>query len=525
MIARQSTLVVANSVLGAAQGFLCLFVVFRYMGDAVWGGRAYALALVSLVGIVARLGLPTTHVRNLARGEDVGRANGAFLVLKCGLTSLFMLLGLAGGFLWFAVLHKGTSDTTPAALWLAYWIVVVQSLRDVPVTAFQGLRLIRERESVLLTNTVVTTAGTVLVGVAYAASYGRWMPLSAAGDFAKSLLHVHGPLAPEVGLAWLMVAFLVGEVVAFGLAVGLFIWRRIPISRPAPGMVAQYLRFTVPLMFLAVGEVVVKWLSVVMLGYWGSGAEVGDYAAAAKLTEVLLLLAPSIAIVLLPALSHLHARGDDAGARRLASDAERWISLLLWPVVAVLVVLRTNIVHILLSDQGLGAALPLGLLAVQAMLASLVVPVQMLAIGSGAPRLAARTVMWSAAAVAVLGLLLIPRSVGPVRLAGWGGTGAAVAALAATGLAIVLYWRPAGAWPGHRFSPRIWRHIAAATAAGAAVYLLPAPARFVTLVAVCLAGLAVYAVGLLALGELRRDDWKSLRTLLARTEEAAKETS
>ncbi|MES2154735.1 MAG: oligosaccharide flippase family protein [bacterium] len=523
MIARQSTLVVANSVLGAAQGFLCLFIVFRYMGDAVWGGRVYALGLVALVGIAARLGLPTTHVRSLARGDDVGRANGTFLALKAWLTAGFMVAGLLGGWVWFGLLHKGASDTTPAALWIAFWVVVVQSLRDVPVTSFQGLRLIREREAVLLSNTFVTTAGTVLVGIAFAASYGRWLPWPALGDWAMRLLHVHGPLPPDTGLTWLMVAFLAGEVVALALAVGLFLWRRIPIARPGPGMMRSYMHFTVPLMFLAVGEVITKSLSVVMVGYWGSGAEVGDYGAAAKLTEVLMLLAPSIAIVLLPAVSNLHARKDEANARKLIGEAERWVSLLLWPIVAVLVVIPGAVVHVLLSDQGAGAVRPLAILSVQAILASLVIPVQMYAIGSGAPRLAARTVMLSAVATAVLGAILIPRHIGPVPMMGWGGTGAAVATLAATAFALVMYAVPSGTWKGHSFTPRAVRHVAAAAVAGAVAFFLPTPTRFVSLAATALACLLVYAVALVALRELRGADWQSLRRLVRRTEDAAEE--
>ncbi len=505
MIARQSTVVVANSILGAAQGFLTFFVILRYMGVETLGGRTYALALVSIVGIVARLGLPTTHVRNLAKGEDVGPSNGAFFSLKMGMTALFMLLGLLGGYVWFGILHKGASDTTPSALWIAYWIVVVQSVRDIPVTTFQGLRLIRERETVLLTNTFVTTVGSVLVAVAYAASYGRWLPFPAGGDIAKALLGVHAPIPVDTGLTWLMLAFLVGEVVALILAVGIFLWHRIPIMNPAPGMVPAYLRFTIPLMLLAVGEVVTKWVTFVVLGFFGTGVEVGEYAAVAKLTEVLLLLAPGIAIVLLPALSNLHRHHDDAGARRLTQDTERWISLLLFPAVAFLIAARTSIVHIL-SDQAAGATTALAILAGQAFLASLVIPVQMMAIGSGAPRLAARAVIVTAVASLALGLLLVPRALFGVHLPGWGVNGAAIAAFAATAFAVVLYARPSGAWQGHTFSPRIWRHAVAAVGAGLVVVLLPQAERFLTLALVGVVCLAVYAALLVVLRELRGSD-------------------
>jgi len=121
----------------------------------------------------------------------------------------------------------------------------------------------------------------------------------------------------------------------------------------------------------------------------------------------------------------------------------------------------------------------------------------------------------------LLALVLVPHSIEGVRLLNLGAVGAAIAALASTALAVWLYARPSGAWPGHRFSPRIWRHIVAAIVAGAVVWLLPAPSRVVSLAAVSLAALAVYAVVLVVLRELRRDDWESLRALLRRTEQEA----
>lgn len=526
MIARQSTLVVANSVLGALSGFLALFVIVRYMTTDIVGARGYTLAIVSVVGIVARLGLPVTHVRTLAKGDGpdaIGAANGTFLVLKTLLTGAFVAVALAGGYLWFGALRQGTSDTTPDALWIALFVVVVQSLRDIPVASFQGLRRIWEREAVLFTNTAVTVLGTVLIGVAYAHAEGRWLPVPGVGELAADLLGVAGPIPADTAVTWLLLAFLVGEVVSFALAVGLFLWRRIPLRRPRPGMMRTYLLFTVPVMLLAVGEVLTKWLALVQVGFLRSAEDAGLYYSAAKYTEVLLLLAPSIAIVLLPALSNLHARRDDAGARQLTRDVERWTSLLLWPVVAVIIVLREPVIHILMKDSYIGAAVPLALLAVQAVLTSLVIPVQMLAIGLGQPRLAARVVTWSVAVGALLGLVLIPDRLGPFAMAGLGPTGAALASLASTALAIVLYAIPRGAWKGHRLPGAIWIHVAAAAAAGLLVAALPTPERILGLAAVSLAGLGLYIVALIAMRELRRDDWHALRALLRRTRSAAGE--
>src|SRR5581483_9552752 len=119
--------------------------------------------------------------------------------------------------------------------------------------------------------------------------------------------------------------------------------------------------------------------------YWWDADELTQFAAPGKLSEVLLLLGTGISIVLLPAIAAVHPRGDDVSARRLVREAERWTSLLLWPVVAVAFAMPGAIIHVGLSDQAARAIVPLQLLFVQALVASLVVPLQTYAIATGHP--------------------------------------------------------------------------------------------------------------------------------------------
>jgi O-antigen/teichoic acid export membrane protein len=507
-------------VLGAVQGVLALFVIARYMGDEVLGQRAFALALVSLVGIVARLGFPTTHVRRLARGDGVADSNGAYLRIKAVVTTGFMLLAGAAAWIWFDLLGKSVSDTTPEALVYAYWIVVVQSIRDFPVNSFQGLRHIVEREAVLFTNTVVTVLLTLLVGVAYADSHGRWTPMPEVGDAASALLGFDGPIGAEDGLALLMLGFLVGEAAAFLLAVVLFLRRRIPVARPPPGLARAYLAWTVPIMLLTVGEVATKWLSQVMLGFWWDASELGQFAAAAKLSEAFLLLGGSLAIVILPAVSALHARDEEGDARSLVHDAERWTSLLLWPALVVVALASGPLVHILLSDSFLRAGPLLTILAFQGMLSSLAMPVQQFAIGMGRPAYAARVVGLTLLVDVLLNLLLVPERIGSVRMPGLGALGAAIATTLATLLALVLYSIPTRAWPGHRFLRLpLLKHLGAAAGAYLAFRLLPVapPERFLPMVPYALAVVALYLALLVLLRELGWADLERIRAIFGQT--------
>ncbi|MEK6985825.1 MAG: oligosaccharide flippase family protein [Candidatus Thermoplasmatota archaeon] len=515
MIARQGFWVTLNNVAGAVQGFAALFLVARYMGDEALGSRSYALAFVALAGILARLGFPTTHVRRLAQGDESAASIGTFLALKLALT---LALVTAGAAIWLALGPNTLQDTTPTAILLAFGIVVVQSLRDVPVATFQGLRRIRDRELVLFTNTAVTVALTALVAIAFAASHGRWSPVAGAATSFQSLLGLTGPMALDTGIDLLLGAVLVGEAVALVLATGLFVRARIAVAKPSRRIARLYLAFTLPLMLLAVGEVATKWSSQVLLGFWWDASELGQFAAPSKLSELFLILGTSLSVVLLPALSTLHSRGQDGEALRLAQAAERWTSLLLWPVLTIVLLIPGSLIHVGLSDRFARGESALVLLSAQAFLTGLLFPVQALAISSGRPRFAARVILATLVAALLLNLVLVPPAGGAWPSLGLGATGAALAALGATALAFLLYRIPTATWPGHPlFRRNLLLHAVAAGLTFAAFRLarIPEPERFVTLMPYGLGVIALYGIVLVLLRELRRGDWGDLRRLLA----------
>lgn len=514
MIARSSAIVVANNVLGAAQGFLALFVVARYMGDEILGARAFAIALVGIAGLVARLGLPTTHVRRLARGEDVAASNGTFAALKLILVVVAAVLTILGGWLWTEALGQPVRGTTPVALYLAFGVILVQAVRDVPVHSFQGLRMFVEREAVLFCNTVGTVLLTIWAGLAYAASHGRWLPAPGIGEWAAASLGVTGPLAGDAGLHLLMTAVLVAECASLGLALTLFVLRRIPLGRPGRLHMVEYLRFTVPLMLLTLGEVTTKWIGQAAVGLFHDARVAGHYAAAAKLSEIFLLVPLSLVVVLLPTVSHAHRHGQDEAAHRVTRTMERVVGLVGWPILAVLTLQSAAVLHILVADAFLPAANVLAILSWQTFTAGLVLGVQTLAVGLGQPGRASRIVLVSVAVTVLLNLLLVPHSLLGIPLAGLGAEGAAWASLTGTLVAAALYALPATHWKGHSIlGPYLARHAVAAAAAFATSWLLPQPERFIGLAANAAGVLAVYLVVAWFAGAIRKDDWQLLRRL------------
>jgi O-antigen/teichoic acid export membrane protein len=184
----------------------------------------------------------------------------------------------------------------------------------------------------------------------------------------------------------------------------------------------------------------------------------------------------------------------------------------------VLVVWASGVLgHILLSDRFARAGPLLILLSLQAFATSLVMPVQTLAIASGRPGHAARIVLGSVAMSLALTVVLVPRDVLGWPMLGMGAEGAAIAALASTVFALLLYQVPSRQWPGHSLQRHLGLHVLAALLVLGALFLvrLPQPTRFLQL-PLYAAGIAgAYGLVLSLVGELRRDDGRRLLALLA----------
>lgn len=483
MFARRSVLVVLNSLVGAMLGYVALFAMARFMGDELVGGRAYVLALVYLFGLVCRLGFPTTHARRLARGDDVAASMGTYLALKLFLTAGFVVVTLAAGTIWFGLLGRGVEDVTVQALWLGVAVVVAKSLKDVAVNTFRGLQRIRFREATLLANTIVTVAGTLVAALAYAQGRGRWSPVPRLSEAAADGLGVTGPVGFEQALLWLMTAFLAGEVVALALGVVLLWVARVPVGRPRRDVARDYLVATLPIMLVSVAAILMRRMDQVMIGFWFDNAEVGHYEGATKLSEFVLILANGVRVALLPVISSLHKEGRLEEVGRVIIQTERWISILVWPILLVGWTATRPTIHIVLSDAFLAAAPMMVILLGNSLLVSLTVPLRTKAFGFGEQAFAGRAALLALGTNLVLNLVLIPESIFGVPLFGLGGVGASIATLVAGAVMLVAYRGKAHDWTRH---PYLSHHLRVHLLAGGVTYLalmlvapmLPEVARF-----------------------------------------------
>jgi polysaccharide transporter, PST family len=260
------------------------FLVARHLGPARLGLLSYAVALTTLVGAVASLGLDAIVKRDLLRQPAATGdllANAAVLRFAAGGLMAVLLLG-------YALLL--TSGPGPERRLLA--ILAVTLLQPAFLTPELWLQAHLNARYAVLAQTAALAAG---------------------AGMRLLLIFRDAPLE-AFAFAWVL------EAAATGLALhvmsrraGLrFAWAK----ATRPGM-RQLLGEAWPLMFAGIAVVVYMKIDEVMLRYLVGPTAVGIYSAATRLTEIWFFVPTALASSVLPALLRARDRGEAAYHDRL----------------------------------------------------------------------------------------------------------------------------------------------------------------------------------------------------------------
>ncbi|MFQ5918823.1 MAG: oligosaccharide flippase family protein [Thermoplasmata archaeon] len=490
MLARKSALVFFAGLASAFLGYLGILAIARLTPNAeeILGFVGFGIGLVGSFFVLTGLGIPAAHVKRVSEGEPLAESIGAFVIIRGVQVLLAVVATLVAVQVWTSVLGRGFE--TPLHLQLVYLMIpyyVFLSLAGIGTTTFLARMEPARSQSLDIVNTVVRVAGMLVVAL---------VGLGA------------------IALAWAYVAAAVAMA-----AMALLLLRTYPIARPRRRLTRSYLRFASPLALpaLLAGLSINIDKALIQL-FWGV-SEVGYYFTVQQILRILTLLTSAVSLMLFPALSKHHARNELDRVRLKSRQSERYLSMILAPIVAFMFLYAEGVIHVLLSDAFLPAANILRIFVVATFVIALIVPRRAILTGMDRSDLAGIAALGGA--VVTLGLypLLIPTSIFGVPLAGLGPEGAAAAVLVGSSVFLGLAVFFAHRLVGDRLAGRLILHVGAAVAVAFVFFLVIPPAsglewRWFELIAFSAAFLLAY-VGILAgLREFRKADLRLFLDLL-----------
>ena len=289
-------------------GLVIGVVLSRLLGAEGLGVYAFAMSLATLLGTVARLGLSTLLVREVAVAMERGDGPAASsLVSWSQRASLGVALGLAAWVLLCTAVFA--SADTLAAVGLGMAVLVFMTATTLRCAALRGLN------AVVLASVPLSLVRpvAVLAGLGGLAALSLSRPWQAVGASA---------------LGW-----------GIALVASLWLWtRRAPeVRSPAPTTPGRWLRAAMPLLLLDGLLVTIHQSDILMLKGLATDAETGIYSIASQLGRVTALVLVAAKGVLSPRFAALHAAGDREGLQHLVRSSARGVT-------AVTVVLATLLV-------------------------------------------------------------------------------------------------------------------------------------------------------------------------------------
>ncbi len=485
MIARKSAFIIATHLLSGVLGYVGLKFIALYMEPWEYGVVGFAFGFVALFSFFGNMGFDSAHIKRVSEGKNLATCIGTFAAIKTILAGILAGTVIISIAIWKYVIGRGFESPLHEQaiyLMLAYYVLHVLTLTM--TSTFKAKREIAKSEITLFSYNIVRIVATIIV--AYSG----------------------------MGILALAYTYVLGELANFALAFLLF--RKYPVGRPSKDYLKSYMSFAFPMAIASVSAVVMANIDKVTIQLFWGAQQVGEYFAVYNLSQFLILFSTAVGMVLFPTISEHFAKKNNDAIRDITLKAERYLSMIVFPIIILMITLANPILFILLSAK-YAAALPvLQIVPFFILFAVMLNPYEKQLSGMNMPKLVRNRIVIMMIINVFLNLLLVPtdiRSIGLYNLPGLGATGAAIGTVVSYFVAFIYTRYTAFRVAKIKGNYKVLLHGIAATIMGVIIYYITdythciIITRWYHLVIVSLFGLAIYYGILYLLREFKKEDF------------------
>ncbi len=477
-IGRKTTLIFIIKMSLTVASFVGFFFVARFMGPEPVGIIGFALGFVGIF-MASDYGFGMAHNKRISEGLDLKECLGAYTLIKCTITSIGVALLLLCLFFWEDMLGHGYQDPIQKQVILvilAYYVLF--SISDISTQTFGGLRQSAKQQAPEFIGTIARMPMMIFVAVA------------------------------ALGVVVLAMSYVLTGAIMF--VASLFLLRKYRFKRPSKKILKSFTLFAAPIATMSIVQTVSVNLDKVIIQYFWDSTEVGYFFGIQRLTLLMLVISGSLVPIFFSSISYYHTKKAKRTIKRLVAMAERYLSMIVTPIVVIFIVLAAPIIFILLSSSFLPGVRIMIWLSFYCLLVSLTQPQAYFLAGCDKPTLVAKIAFILSSLNIVFLLIFVPKSLFGVPLFGYGALGAAMATTISTfvGLVVLKYYSKKVA--GIRSSGRIIKHWIAGALMGITLYLITENfwtiSRFYDLMFATIFALACYLGFLALMKEFRKKE-------------------
>jgi O-antigen/teichoic acid export membrane protein len=401
MFARKTTFILLSDIANAVLSYLALYIITRFIGPGPYGIIAFATGYVALMTIYGDLGFDAAHIKYISSGEDQQQCTSVYFTVKVILTIIGTIFVVLSVFFWKFALTKGfESAENEMIIYIILISTMVKGLAGPFLGVFTALRQMAKYKIAILAGTIARLIGIVCVG----------------------LMHLDILIFAFI--------FVAESSVILGFS-AFFFFRSHKLARPTKRYFRSYASFAFPVAIGGIFSIAITNFSPVIIQLCFSSVDVGYYSAALRITGVIGIFTGALGTLLFPTISSMHANGDIESVRNLMFDSERYLCMISFPLVFCAMALSTPIVYIMLSGW-MPAAIILQILPLYLLFTSIEQPYSGQLLGTNKPSVI-RDKMFMVFCINIgLNILLVPKTLFGITLAGLGGYGAAIALVASS---------------------------------------------------------------------------------------------
>jgi len=483
MIARKSFLIITSKIIDGLFGYIGLFFITRYMSPYDYGVIAFAIGFVTLFSIFTNFGFNSAHIKRVSEGKILSKCIGTYLSVRFLLIFFASLLLLGTIFVWKKVMGLGfESPQHETAIYIIMIFWIIELVSDTLLQTFRAKKEIAKFQIPLLANTFIRTGA-----IAYVAVAGY-------GVFALAFCYVAGAISR--------------------LILSIIFFLKLPVSKPDKECLKDYSVFAWPLILVSVSAIIMSNIDKVFIQLFWSSEDVGYYFAAFRFTTCVTLFNTAIGYLIFPTYSKLHVENKIDKIRSLTFDTERYLSIIVFPMVFGMVVLSEPIAKILLSGWTQTIIL-LQVIPFVGLFKALSTPYESQFNGMNMPKINRNRILIMFVCNIFLNIILIPEDIQSlnIKLAGLGAYGAAIATVVSYLISFIYTRIMSYRLTGAKGNIRILIHFFSSIVMTFIIYLLlyqlnliNVVSRWYHLIFISFMGLGIYLFVLIMLKEFTKKD-------------------
>ncbi len=375
-IARKSALIVLMQLTNAFLGYIALKFIAIYMQPWEYGIIGFSYGFVSIFSIFGDIGFNSAHIKRVSEGKDTEKCISTFALTKLFLSFLMAFLVFLTVELWKFSGREFESEATEKAIYIILFSFILSVLAQIFTTTFNAKKEIAKNQIPNFASTLSRCIATIFI-----AYYG-------------------------LGVLLLSYTYLIGSIFEFLTAITLSNYK---FGKASWEYFKSYYSFAIPVAIGGASSIIITNFDRIAIQIFYGAEEVGQYFAVSNLSRFLVLFISAVSSLLFPVISEFHSRNDLEEIRKFAKISERYLSMIVFPIVATMIALSQAVIHVLISDQYMPARIVMQIFPIFLIMEALSIPYSTMLSGMDMPKYERNRLAIIAFSNVILNLILLPK--------------------------------------------------------------------------------------------------------------------